>query len=98
MNQHLKLCGCGVSNLSPEEEKRIQKEADSLTINAAPLQIPFSIVSYLSNGPTINCRCGVVLATLKCRDLSTAVIDEIESKFEVEVRGDTPSISIFCGG
>ena len=43
----------------------ILKQAHSLTIKAAPLQIPLSTVSYLSNGPTINCKCGFIFAILK---------------------------------
>jgi len=73
-----------------------QRKAHSLTIRAAPLQIPFSIVSYLNNGPTINSRCGFVFATRKFRDLSTAVIDEIDCKCELDVSGDTLSGSMLC--
>jgi len=67
------------------------KKAHSLTIRAAPFQIPFSIVSYLNNGPTINCKCGFVFATLKFWDLSTADIDEIDCKCELEANDDTLS-------
>lgn len=70
----------------------------SLTIKAAPFQIPFSIVSYLNNGPTINCRCGFVFAILKFRDLSVADIDAIDCNCELDVYGDTfGSVSGFCG-
>lgn len=56
-------------------------------------------MSYLNKGPTINCKCGVVLAILKCRDLSTAVIDGIEFEFEIDVRGDILSGgSVLLGG
>ena len=72
------------------------QKAHSLTIRAAPFQMPFSIVSYLNNGPTINCKCGLVLAIFKFRDLSAADIDEIDCKCEFEVSGDTLSGSVFC--
>ena len=73
--------------------------AYSLTIKAAPLQTPFSIVSYLNNGPTINCRCGFIFATLKFRDLSVAVIDDIDCKCELDVNGDPfESTSMLFGG
>lgn len=71
------------------------KRAHLLTIKTAPLQTPSSIVSYLSSGPTIICKYGVVLAILSCRDLSMAFIDEIEFKFEFDAGGDTVSGSIF---
>jgi len=80
-------------NQKTRSEKSILEQAHSLTIKAAPLQTPFSIVSYLNNGPTISCKCGFVFAILKFRDLSKAVIDEIDCKCELDVNGDTFSAS-----
>lgn len=99
MNRHPKLgeVGQGQEHHTPEEEKDNLGRAHSLTTKTAPFHIPFSIVSYLSNGPTINCKCGVVLATLRCRDLSRADIVEIGCKFALEVCGDMSSRSMFCG-
>jgi len=79
------------------QKKCILERAHSLTTNAAPLQTPFSIVSYLNNGPTINCKCGFVFATLKFRDLSVADIDDIDCKCELDVSGDEiESVSVYC--
>jgi len=62
-----------------------------------PLQTPSSIVSYLNNGPTINCRCGFIFATLKFLDLSVAVIDEIDCGCELDVNGGMfGSVSVCC--
>lgn len=52
-------------NWEARERREHSQKVHSLTIRAAPLQIPFSIVSYLNSGPTISCKCGFVLATLK---------------------------------
>ena len=82
-----------------EKKNTFSNQGDSLTIKAAPFQTPFSIVSYLNNGPTISCKCGFVFATLRLYDLSTAVIDEIECKCELDPYGGVyGSESAFCGG
>ena len=81
------------------EKRSILKEAHSLTTRTAPLQTPLSIVSYLNNGPTMNCKCGFIFAILKFRDLSWADIVEIDCKCELDVNVDTlESGSMPCGG
>ena len=55
------LVECGSGSRMPRlrregTEDAFAKKPHSPTIRAAPLQIPFSIVSYLSNGPTITCK------------------------------------------
>lgn len=94
-------CGChvpGCHSGGARKWKTHCKKVYSLTIRAAPLQIPFSIVSYLNNGPTINSKYGFIFATRKFRDLSTAVIDEIGCKCKLDVSGDTVSGSVSCAG
>ena len=80
------------------KEKLVLERAHSLTIKTAPFQTPFSIVSYLNNGPTISSKCGLIFTTLKFRDLSVADIEAIESSCELDVNSDAfRSESMSCG-
>lgn len=85
-----------MTSLGKKNGERSLKKAHSLTIRAAPLQTPFSIVSYLNSGPTRTCRWGFIFAILRFLDLSTAVIDEIDCKCELELSGDTLAESMVC--